>query len=73
MFFHSCISLKYLVLFIYLFGCAGSSLRHGPFSSFGEQGYSLVAMLGRLAEAASPATEHGLLGAQASAIVAPGL
>ena len=36
-------------------------------------GFTLVVMLGLLTAVASPAMEHGLLGAQASAIVAPGL
>ena len=37
------------------------------------RGYSLVAVLGLLTAVASPAMEHGLLGVQASATVAPGL
>ena len=37
------------------------------------RGYYLVVMLGLLTAVASPAMEHGLLGAQASALVAPGL
>ena len=47
--------------FIYLFisGCAGSSLPHRLFSSCGEQGCSLVSVHEPLIEVASLAVEHG--------------
>ena len=48
---------------IFIFGCAGSLLLCGLLSSFGEQGYSLVAEHGCLNVVASLVVEHGLQGA----------
>ena len=49
----------FLILFI--FGCAGSPVLLWLFSSCGERGYFLVAVLGLPTAAASPATaEHRL-------------
>ena len=47
------------ILFICLFGCAGSSLLSGPFSS-DERGLLFVAVPGRLLAVASLIVEHGL-------------
>ena len=44
--------------FLY-FGCAGSLLLHGHFSSCGSRDYSLVAMLGLPIAGASFGGEHG--------------
>ena len=42
------------------FGCAGSSLLHGLFSSCSKQGLFFTEAWGLLAAVASPAAEHGL-------------
>ena len=42
---------------MFIFGCAGSSLLRGLFSS---EGYWLVAVLGLLTAVASPAVKYGL-------------
>ena len=49
---------------------AGSLLLCGLFSSFGERGYSLVAVLGLLIAMASVIVGHGLSGVRASVVVA---
>ena len=65
----------YIILLIYLFtfGCAVSSLLHGLFPSCSEQGLLLAWCRGLLTTVASPAVEHGIQGAWASAAAAPGL
>ena len=45
---------------LFIFGCAGSSLLHGVFSSCGGQGYSLVVMHRLLIAVGSLVVEHGL-------------
>ena len=50
--------------------CAGSLLLCGLFSSFGERGYSQVAVLGLLIAMASVIVGHGLSGVRASVVVA---
>jgi len=53
------ISLK-VILLIYLFGCAGSSLLHGLFSIVVSEGYFLVVVGRLLIVGASLVTEHRL-------------
>ena len=48
------------ILFILIFGCVGSLLLRGAFSSCGEQGLLFVAVRGLLIAVASLVVEHGL-------------
>ena len=50
---------------LFIFGCAGSLLLQGLFSSCSDRGYSLFAVRGFLTEVASLVAEHRLEGAWA--------
>ena len=47
-------------IYLFIFGCTGSSLLCGLFSSCGEAEATLVAVHGLLTEVASLVVEHGL-------------
>jgi len=59
----------YIIVFIWYFGCAESSLLWGIFSSCSKQGYSVIVVLGLFTGVAS-LVEQGL---QASVVAVPGL
>ena len=63
----------HVYFYLFIFGCAGSSLLHGLSLVVVSRGYSLVAVCGLLTALASLVAEHGLQGAQASAAMVPGL
>ena len=49
----------FLIIYLFIFGYAGSSLLQGVFSSFSNGDYSLVAVGGLLIAVTSPAAEVG--------------
>ena len=49
-----------MYVFIYIFGCVGSSLLRGAFSSSGERGLLFFAVRGFLTVVASLVVEHRL-------------
>ena len=51
---------KILIIYLFIFGCVGSSLLHRAFSSCGEQGLLLVVVCRLLIAVASLVAEHGL-------------
>ena len=59
---------KFIYSFIY--GCAGSSLLHRPFSRCSKRGLLSSCRVWALVTVAPPAAEHGLWGARASAVTA---
>ena len=54
------IFLQNYFIYLFIFGCAGSSLLLGLFSSFRDRGYSLFVVYGLVIALASLITEHGL-------------
>ena len=50
----------FLINYLFVFGCVGSSLLRAAFSSCGEWGLLFVAMRGLLIVVASLVAEHGL-------------
>ena len=51
---------KNLFMCLFIFGCVGSSLLRGLFSSCGEQGLLFIVVHGLLIAVASLVVEHGL-------------
>ena len=49
-----------LILYLFIFGCAGSSLLHGLFSGCSDGGYSLAVACRLLTVVASLVAEHSL-------------
>ena len=64
---------KKVYLFIFIFGCAGSSLLHGLFSSCDKQGATLAVVCWLLIAEAFLVAELGFQGTRASAVAARGL
>ena len=50
----------FFLIFIYFFGCTGSSFLHSAFSGCGEQGLLSSCVQRLLTVVASPVAEHGL-------------
>ena len=73
---HSCASSSldrsFSISYLFIFGCAGSSLLHGLFSSCGKWGYSSCGTQALIA-LVSLFVEHGLSGMQTSLAAAPKL
>ena len=64
---------KHNFIYLFIFGCAGSSLLCGLSLALGSGGPSPAAKVGLLTAMASLALEHGLQGTQASVVAGQGL
>ena len=58
--FHGCIFLKFYFIYLFTFGCVGSSLLRAAFSSCGERGLLFVVVRGLPIAVASLVAELGL-------------
>ena len=68
-----CLSLKFLFIYVFIFGCAGPSLLLGLFSSCRDLGLLSSCYVRLLTVVASHVIEHRLSGAQASVMATHGL
>ena len=68
-----CFSLKFLFIYVFIFGCAGPSLLLGLFSSCRDPGLLSSCHIKFLTVVASSAVEHRLSGTQASVMATRGL
>ena len=71
--FHRTVLFKKKIIYLFIFGCAGSSLPHGLSLVVASTAYCVVVVCGLLIAVASLVVEHRLWGAWASAVAMYGL